>query len=114
MPNDDIVDEFCKLFQVDFMKGKGEFVRAHLIYKERCDRKRKVSASVGGKQTQTVPEVKKVNTEDVVLEMLYGKIPYVDFKILTGQLMSGADILECVYGKVGFDTFLKIVKVVKT
>lgn len=121
LPNDDIVKKFCDLFCIDFMKGRGEFHKAYSEYNKTHNRKckvRKVSMNSVAEDTKEVepPKAetpKKVDFSDTVLEMLYGKIPYVDFKILTGQLMSGADILECVYGKVDFETFANIVKTIK-
>ena len=117
LPDDDVIAKFCDLFGVDFMRGKGEFYRAHVEYKNAHDRTYKVRyAGIPVPAEDTEPVVKKTkadNVGDLVLEMLYGKIPYTDFKILTGQVMSGADILECVYGKVDFETFLKVVKVAK-
>ena len=130
MPNDKTIEDFCNLFQIDFSKGKGEFYKAHEAYdREKQNRKRRISSK---KETECVypkEEVEKplapapvekadvpvVNPDEIgdrVMEMLYNKIPYKDFKILAGQIMSGADIVECVYGNVDFDTFAKIVDIV--
>lgn len=125
MPNDEIIKEFCNLFQIDFMKGKGEFAKANAEY-PRSEKSHKCKMRASKPDMAPAPEVKPEvevepvpvkkpivnadNRADRVMELLYNiKIPYKDFKILAGQLMSGADILECTYGKVDFDTFAKIV-----
>ena len=120
MPDDDTVAKFCDLFEIDFMRGKGEFFKSHREYKNTHDRKCKLRFNSAIADVAPIPpvkpEVEEINFDnlgDKVMEMLYNKIPYADFKMLAGQIMSGADILECVYGKVDYDTFVKVREIVQ-
>ena len=123
MPTHEVAELICILFDVDFDEGYNEFYRANQSWKANHEKRK----SLVPKKEKTVrrlikkpiiPVPKPVVTQadnvgDRVMEMLYNKISYTDFKILTGQIMSGADILECVYGKVDYDTFATIRNIVK-
>ncbi len=124
MPNDEIIKKFCDLFEVEFMRGKGEFHKAHQSYKALHHRAPAVCK--GNKPKAELPEVPEqiptakpevkpiIKTETSVthqvLELLYGKLDYEDFMKVTDALEGGdySEPMKMLYGHVDFKLFTAV------
>jgi len=132
VPDDDTIKRFCDLFDVEFMRGRGEFVRANKVYK--AIHKRQVTCKGTLRKADTTAEdavapasehtpepvqekpvlVSKAQSDGIkkkeALTSLYGKVTYDEFTRLFGIINAGNsdDIVASVYGTVDFDTFIKV------
>jgi transcriptional regulator with XRE-family HTH domain len=109
IPEDEVIQRFCDLFNVDFMVGKGEFTKMHRSYKTGSN---KLVASYKGPKPVRSDVGPIIDDEPVtesnanLIELLYGKVPYADFiKIIEILDQTNATSLEDIYGKVDFATF---------
>ena len=131
LPDDDTIKRFCDMFDVDFMMGKGEFVKANQAYKALNKRSatckgtsRKSSAVTTTATNISEPTPKPVQEKPVLfskaqlagikkkaaLTSLYGDVTYDEFIRLYDLVNAceGKDIVAEIYGMVDFDTFIKV------
>lgn len=135
LPSDEIIKQFCDLFDVDFMRGKGEFFKAHQTYKvqhgkksavHRVEKKVDVVVDKSEVEAEPVAEPKKFSmsnwvTKDIevepvapvanqALELIYGKLSYQDFMQVFNVIHDGdySEPMKMLYGKVDFKLFTSV------
>ena len=113
MPNEGIIRQICDLFDVPFSEGQLEFQHAHKTWKAEHGAKLAYSAKKPYQKKTTKTEI---NTVEDVLEALYGSLSCADFIAIYDFIkmdnITGIDPLEVLYGKVDFETYQKIIKLI--
>lgn len=131
LPDDNIIHALCDLFDVDFVTGKQEFIKANKIWIGEHDKDlisgkivSKPKKSVANKPTKKKkpvaekPQSKKADTPTKTLDAdtityistkIYGKVDYQEFIRIVDLLSSGtelSELLDMVYGRVDFNVFM--------
>ena len=111
MPPDDVIDSICDMFDIDSVRGKSEFMKAHAAWDAEHHRSVKLKASVSNETNSNVESVETENVVDInsfILETIYGKFTYEEYKYISDALSSDSssgDVLSKLYGTLPFDTF---------
>ena len=115
VPPDRTLMDICDLFDVDYETGRLEFERANRAWRAEHDKTLKYSARVPYQKKSDKPDTKGVSNVEDVLNAIYGKISCSDFiaiyNLIMGQTVD-IDPLEILYGKVDYDTYYKIIKII--
>lgn len=102
MPPDDIIDGLCKYFDVDPVYGKSEFMKAHETWK--AEHTRSVKVKYNNPKKEKVEEKKfEPKSEPMKIAHPVKKVP----------TFSDEEVLEVIYQKVDFKTFMKVLNIVK-
>lgn len=115
IPKEQILHDLCDLFDVDYDKGELEFQRAHAAWRAEHERAVKYSARVLYQKKEKSSENKDISTAEDVLNAIYGNVSCSDFVAIYNLIMGNAtdvDPLEILYGKVDYDTYYKIIKII--
>jgi transcriptional regulator with XRE-family HTH domain len=121
MPTETTIKQICDLFDVDIIEGTREFVNACRFWdaefgvKSRLRVKPEVLDNYKVSSWANVdnePEQSEIVCESVLRE-LYRKIPYEDFETILEGNVGGTEVLKLAYKKVDFDTYIKLVKLIK-
>lgn len=118
MPTDETIKQLCDLFDVNFLEGKSEFVKAYKLWDSEPHRvvkyRSEQQVTKTPKETIDTSMAKKPqNVPESVLEVLYGKLPQKAFKAILEGTESEIDPLEYLYDKVDFDDYMKIYNAMK-
>lgn len=129
VPNADNVKIICKLFEVPYDKGYGEFILANQKWDlEKGHRKismyspetiivddaegtkkaKKTKAKKEKPQTE-VPQVQKDYTK--IVKYLYGRLSFADYMQLQTYLADNVDPMPYLYGKVSFDEYVEVMSI---
>ena len=126
LPSDETITLLCRLFDVDEVRGKSEFLEAHKKWD--VNHNRKVLARADVEQPNKTEAKKEVKTEEKtelekvadvydnsnVFEMVYGKLSYDEFnKFFDAVAGKDGDPLELIYGKVSFEEYSKIADIIR-
>ena len=119
MPKEAVILALCDLFDVDPVLGEREFKRAHDKWVSESHKAKRIA---GGKVKQKEEPIAKVEPtapnpptidRDSLCKLLYGELPYEEFKHVTEAISGGSDTLELLYGKVGYKKYCEIEDLVK-
>ena len=129
IPERDDLYNLCDLFDVDYAEGEQRFLDDHLKWvsekkaKARAitntNEKKKTSVKKKSKRVHSDKKMTAVETDNTVcdtpteethtvdvLEVLYGKVGYENFTQILNAVKSGeTDILKLCYGKVSYDEY---------
>ena len=115
IPSIPVIHDLCDLFDVDYDTGELEFQRAHADWKAEHKRTVKYSARVLYNKKSNTPDTKDISNAEDVLNAIYGKVSCSDFVAIYNLIMGNTtdvDPLEILYGKVDYDTYYKIIKII--
>lgn len=115
IPPDRTLMDICDLFDVDYETGRLEFERANRAWKAEHDKTLKYSARVPYQKKRKAPEHKDISNAEDVLNAIYSKVSCSDFVAIYNLIMGNTtdvDPLEILYGKVDYDTYYKIIKII--
>lgn len=103
MPDNEIIQKICDIFDVDFQEGYKEFYKAHDMY-------RGPKKMLGSKQiVSKIPRKADMCKDGVeVLSLLYGKLSYDEFLKVVESLNQNVSPLKYIYGKVSFEEYNEI------
>jgi len=136
MPKDKYIDRLCELFDVDPVRGKSEFMRAHDKWdaefgktvkfrvpatKQPAEPEEpvdviKVPADAVAQVIEQVSEkVKPCVSANAILESLYGKLDFNAYRVIYEYLSVGehANVLKALYGKVDYEAFMAVADAVR-
>lgn len=116
LPSDRAIHDLCDLFDVDYDKGALEFQRAHREWKAERDRRSLKYTSTGDVSDTSNKKCEvKIDTPEDILNAIYGKVSCADFigiyNLITG-VQTDVDPLAILYGKVDYETYYKIIKII--
>ena len=112
MPENDMINKFCELFDVDFPTAHTEFYKAHKSYVAKKHLGNKY-AVVGENKSCDKSDNKADNKPDI-FEIVYGKLSYNEFNKFVELCGNKTDNpLRCIYGKVDFDEYNRIADILK-
>jgi transcriptional regulator with XRE-family HTH domain len=133
MPNDEFIKAVCELLDVDFMIGKGKFSEAHRKYRAThsrelvaTDRKPRKYPGDNLKFDYPLNEISEYVFEDdplydankiaVVSRIIYSRVGYPEYvqiiRMMKESLHPG-EIFNAIYGKIDFDVFSELARVLK-
>lgn len=137
LPPESLIMKLCDFFDVDTIEGEREFINAHkaydamhkrtLILSAKTQSKIKEATKISTDRTPTLEEEptlaeqvakeiyeKEEQRKDKLFEVVYGKLDcwkaFKEFAILINR---NADVREWLYGKVDFDTYEKVKKILE-
>lgn len=123
MPTDENIEKLCDLFEVEFGKGKAEFMKANQEWtSDRFGTKRKLitgqndarlcNVSSGASEVEAMPDGDY--TLGDILALVYGKIPYDTFAQFTINVRNNlGDPLSCIYGSVSYEEYKQIEEAIR-
>jgi transcriptional regulator with XRE-family HTH domain len=108
IPKPKVINDLCSFFDVDINDGTREFILAHREWKAQHSR----PSVVKNPEATREKHVEVLKSADDLLSMLYGKVGYDTFNKIVDIVSNNsdnADILSCVYGSVSYDEYKMII-----
>lgn len=105
VPDEDTIRIICDLLDVDYDLGVAEFAKLSNVGRHRSNKTKKAK-----KATKVITHEVSSATASTVdyLELLYGKVSFEDFQLISTAAKTKDDVLPFVYGQVDYKTYCQI------